>query len=307
MKAKFIKKYIWSILCLLCGLFVTVILTICVFKGDYDAIIGVVFVAIYTIGSAISLFFNHKAYLCVEDGYIKGKYHLFGKINAPVSDIDFVLTDLNALTIQLKNGKIHRILRVEDPWNFCAKLRRQISYEENKSIDELIADLEKHESDKKKSIIYLCVACGLMLLNIVITALLTGARDFANFSNIDWIVFSCFCVTEVIIYIIICYIASKAGKQAFFVNKAKYSIRRKAIEMSPLLPGNPIKVATDDDYYQRYTFFGYPNEDSVYITIEDFDANYSMFKTQESEIFEDMEHIPEVFEHMIDISDEFAL
>ena len=307
MKAKFIKKYIWSIFCLLCGLFVTVILTICVFKGDYDAIIGVVFVAIYTIGSAISLFFNHKAYLCVEDGYIKGKYHLFGKINAPVSNVEFVLSQPNALTIQLKNGKIHRILGVENSWEICSALRRQISCEVKESVDELIADLKKHESAKKKGIIYLCVACGLMLLNIAITALLTGARDFANFSNIDWIVFSCFCVTEVVIYIIICYMASKSGKQAFFVNKTKYSIRRKAIEMSPLLPGNPIKVATDGDYYQRYTFFGYPNENSVYITIEDFDANYSMFKTQESEIFEDMEHVPEVFEHMIDISDEFAL
>ena len=82
----------------------------------------------------------------------KGKYHLFGKIDAPVSDVDFVSAQSSALTIQLKNGKIHRILGVENSWKMCSELRRQISCDVNESVDELIADLNKHRSSKKRGI-----------------------------------------------------------------------------------------------------------------------------------------------------------
>ena len=310
MKAKFAKRYIWSIICLCCGLFLTVILTICVFKGDYDAVVGIVFGVIYTVGSIISLFFNRKAYLIIEDGVIKGKYHLFGKMNAPVSNVDFVSARPNALTIQLKNGKFHRILGVENPWKTCSELRRQISCDANESIDELIADLNKYRSLKKKGIIFLCIGLALMFIHIFVTVLLTGERDFVNFSNIDWIIFSIFCVVEIITVVITFCIAAKSGKWIFLIEKSDYNIRKKVIETKELLPGKAIKVYVNDTYDTRITLFGYPNSDSVYYTFEHMDFNYSLKLDYKSGVCENIEELVEWWGqtiHSVDISEKFVL
>lgn len=306
MKAKFAKRYIWSIICLCCGLFVTVMLTICVFKGDYDAIIGVVFCVVYTIGSIMSLFVNRNAYLVIEDGYIKGKYHLFGKIDAPVSNVDFVSAQPNALTVQLKDGKVHRILGVENSWDLCFELRRQISCDVSESVDELIVDLNKNRSLKKKGIIFLCIGLALMFINIFITVLLTEERNFVNFGNIDWIIFSIFCVVEIITVVVTFGIAAKTGKLIFFIEKNDYNIRRKMIETKELLPGEVIKVYTDNGYVTRITLFGYPNSDSVYFSLEQMDFDYSLKCYNKSQVYENIDELSELLEQFIDISEKFA-
>ena len=310
MKAKFVKKYIWSILCLLFGLFMTVTLSICVFKGDYDAVVGIVFGAIYMLGGIIFLFFNQKAYLIIEDGHIKGKYHLFGKIDVPVSDVDFVSAQPDVLTVQLKNGKTHRILGIENSWKICSELRRQISCEVKESVDELIAALKKHESAKKKGIIYLCVGIAFMFINFLTTVLLTGARDFVDFSNIDWIIFSCFCFVEIITVAITFGIAAKFGKWISLIEESNYKIRKKVIETKELLPGKAIKVYVDEAYDTRITIFAYPNSDSVYYTMEHIDFNYSLKSNYKSGVCEKIEELLEWWGqtiHTIDISEKFAL
>jgi hypothetical protein len=107
MEAQFIKKYIFSIICLCCGLFLTVILILCIVNNvnAFKVAPGIVFGVLYTIGSLFSLFFNHNAHLCVKDGSIKGNYHLWGKIDCNISSVSFTGAHPNTLTIQLKSGK----------------------------------------------------------------------------------------------------------------------------------------------------------------------------------------------------------
>ena len=49
--------------------------------------------------------FNRKAYLKICDGRIEGRFHYFGRINIPVSDIRFSYAQLNRLTLLLKTAK----------------------------------------------------------------------------------------------------------------------------------------------------------------------------------------------------------
>lgn len=310
MQAKFVKRYIWSILCLFFGLFMTTILTICVFKGDYDAAVGVAIGLAFTVGGIIFLFFNRKAYLIIEDGHIKGKYHLFDKIDVPVSDVEFVSSQPDALTVQLKNGKIHRILGVENSWEICSALRRQTSCEVNETVDELIAKLEKYRSSQKKSIIYVTIGIVLMFIHILIAVLLTGARDFVDFSNIDWIIFSCFCVVEIITIVVMFSFALQSGKWLSLIEKTDFDIRKKVIETKELLPGNAIKVYVDQRCATRITLFGYPNSDSVYYTFEHMDFNYSLQEDYRSGVCENIEELSKWWEQTIgaiDISEKFVL
>ena len=55
--------------------------------------------------TCLFLFYNFKAYFYIEGEVVKGKFHFFRKINCCISDIDFVLSQVNTLIIQLKNGK----------------------------------------------------------------------------------------------------------------------------------------------------------------------------------------------------------
>ena len=69
------------------------------------------------------------------------------------------------------------------------------------------------------------------------------------------------------------------------------------------MPGNVIKVFADENYTVRLTFFGYPNQTSVYYAVQEFASDYTFFKSYESEIFENIEQLQGGFEALIDITD----
>ena len=302
-KAIFLKKYFASIFCLCCGL----ILILCIINDVTDVIPGIIFASFYTIGSLISLFFNHKAELVIEDGHIKGKYHLFGKISCNVSDVEFALAQINVLTIQLKNGKVYRIFGVSNSWVLCSAIRRDIDYHLNESPETLIKKLNICKSDRKKDIIYVCIGIVLMFVYIFATAILTEWKDLSEFNKNEWLVFYIFCIAEAITFFVTMLIANKAGKKILSVEKTEYDVRKRMIETSALLLGNVIKIYSDEEYRIRVTLFGYPNSDSVYYTVESIGYDYLLNKVNESQILEDTKHLPEEFESLIDISEKFGI
>ena len=307
-KAEFVKTYVWSILCLCCGLFIVMMFVFCAINGvnKYEVAFGLAFGGLYTLGSVISLFFNFRAYLNMDNGYITGKYHLFGRIHCHLSDVEFVLAQPNALTIQLKNGKIHRILGVANSWFFCSSIRKHLIYDKTETPDQLIEELEACKSSRKKELIALCSGIGLMFVFILITVLLTGARDLKDFSRADWFIFSCFCVVEVITIILVFCLASRAGKNTLFVDKLKYDIRRRTIETTPLLPGNAIKVFADELYTTRIIVFGFPNTDSIYYTVERIGFDYSLREEGKSKIYEGIGPLPFDSQALTDVSEKFG-
>ena len=167
----------------------------------------------------------------------------------------------------------------------------------------LIEELNKLKAIKKKGLIYVCSGLALMFINIFITVFLTGDREMYEFRKTDWIVFAIMCVIEIVTVIATFYFARKTGKNNVPIEKLKYCIRRTIVESYPLLPGNVIKVFSDENYTGRITLFGYPNDDSVYYTVQQFASDYTFFKSYESEIFENIEQLQGDFEVLIDITE----
>ena len=306
-KAIFLKKYFASIFCLCCGLFLFVMFILCIINGVTDVIPGIIFASFCTIGGLISLFFNHKAELVIEDGHIKGKYHLFGKISCNVSDVEFALAQINVLTIQLKNGKVYRIFGVSNSWVLCSAIRRDIDYHLNESPETLIKKLNICKSDRKKDIVYVCIGIALMFVYIFATAILTEWKDLSEFNKNERLGFYIFCIAEAITFFVTMLIANKAGKKILSIEKTQYDVRKRIIETSALLLGNVIKIYSDEEYRIRVTLFGYPNSDSVYYTVESIGYDYLLNKVNESQILEDTKHLPEEFESLIDISEKFGI
>ena len=306
-KAVFKKKSIWNIVTLLCGL---ILIGLFIFIGYVDSeatvsnlLTGIVFGLIICLFSVICLFFNFKAYLSIDNGHIRGKYHYFGKIDCRVSDVDFALGQMNTLSIQLKDGKCHTIFGIENPFVLCSEILRNMIFEAGKSPKEMIESLDKLKSEKKKYIIQVCFGLALMFINIFITVFLTGEKELNEFRAVDWMIFAVMGAVEVAIIGVTFYFAQKAGKCNIPIHKQKYAIRRAIIETESLLPGNVLKVFADENYIGRITLFGYPNSNNIYYTVEEFASDYNLSKAYDSEIYEDIEQISSGLEALIDITE----
>lgn len=262
-------------------------------------ITGIVIVSL-TIASYL---LNYGAFIHIDSDSIQAKYHLLGKIDCKISDVKFASVQNNTLIIQLKDGKCHIIMGIANPWALCSVIRRNMIFEADEQPKKLIEDLKKLESAKKTGIIYVCSGLALMFLNIFITVFLTGGRDINEFSKIDWAVMTVMGVVEAVTVIACFYLAHKAGKNNIPIEQTKYAIRRTVIETKPLLLGFVTAVYTDEDYFSRVTVFGYPNQNDVYYSVQEFDSEYNLINEYTSETYEDKEKLVDIFEGLIDITE----
>lgn len=307
--AIFKNKNADRITCLLSGIFIIGLFVFLSFIYGETTLggffVGIVFGIVICLFSVFSLFFNYKAYLYIDNGRIKGKYHWIGKIDCHISDVDFVLAQVNTLTIILKHGKTHTIMGVENSWELCSFIRKGIEFNVTQQPEKLIEELNKLKSERKKGIVYVCSGLALMFINIFITVFLTGEREMHEFSNIDWTVFAIMCVIEFATVVITFYFAQKTGKKNVPIEKLKYDIRRSIIETKPLLFGCILKVYTDYDCSGRIVVFGYPDDESVYYIMQEFASDYTLFKSYESEIYQSMDELLVDIGELIDITEKF--
>lgn len=245
---------------------------------------------------------NYGAFIHIDEDSIKAKYHWFGKIDCKLSDVTFAMPQVNTLIIQLKDGKTHTIMGVENSWQLASIIRQNMPFEVNEQPETLIEELNKLEASKKKGLIYVCSGVALMFVIIFITVFLTGEREMHEFSNIDWTVFAIMGAIEIATIIAIFYFANKIGKNNIPIEKLRYEIKRRIIETQPLLPGFIIAVYADEDYTGRITLFGYPHDSAVYYSVQNFTPDYTLFKTYTSDVYDNQEELPADFEVLIDIT-----
>ena len=308
MEGMFLRKKfeIWLFLLFACGLFfigLYIFLNI-VDPGATSELLTFLIMGILIILVVIpSWLLNFGAFIHIDEDSIKAKYHWFGKIDCKLSDVTFAVARVNPLIIQLKDGKTHTIMGVENSWPLASMIRRNMSFGVTEQPEVLIEKLNTLKSAKKKGLIYVCSGVALMFIIIFITAFLTGEREMHEFSNIDWTIFAIMGAIEIATVIATFYFAQKTGKNNVPIEKLQYTIQRRIIETQPLLPGNVIKVFADEKYTVRCTFFGYPNQTSVYYAVQEFASDYTFFKSYESEIFENIEQLQGGFKALIDITE----
>ena len=171
----------------------------------------------------------------------------------------------------------------------------------------LMEKLKAAKIARKRHLIALVVCLLMMFVNILIAVLLTGAKEFNEFGYTDWNIITVMGIIEIATVILCFCFADKSGKAKGRIEKLIFEIRKILIETSPLLPGYMLKVFTDENYSARITVFGYPNEKSVYFTIEGFDPNYTFLKIYESEIFENIDQLSNGFENFVEITENFEI
>ena len=245
---------------------------------------------------------NYGAFIHVDEDSTKAKYHWFGKIDCKLSDVTFAMPQVNTLIIQLKDGKTHTIMGVENSWHLAYVIRRNMHFESTEQPEMLIEKLNNLMSAKKKGLVYVCFGVALMFINIFVAVFLTGEREMHQFSNGDWTIFIVMCAIEIITVIATFYFAQKTGKNNVPIEKLKYEIKRRIIETQPLLPGFLIAVYTDENYIGRITLFGYPNDNAVYYSVQEFASDYTLFRAYTSDVYDSQEDLPVDFKALIDIT-----
>lgn len=245
---------------------------------------------------------NFGAFLRIEEDLIKAKYHWFGKIDCKLSDVTFATAQINTLIIQLKDGKIHTITGIENPFPLACVIKRNMTFDSTEQPEDILKNIDYLKSSRKKNLTYLCLCIALMFINIFITVFLTDEKEMYEFGKTDWIIFAIMSAIEIITVIATFYFALKAGKNNIPLQKLQYTLQRRIIETTPLLPGNIIKIVTDDNYSGRITLFKHQTENSVYYAVQEFAPDYTLIKVFESEIFDSDEDLPMNLDVFIDIT-----
>ena len=309
-EAEFQKKYFWNIVCLFCGLFLIGLFVFVGYKDSEatlgDMLFGIILGSIFSIGSIISLLFNLGAYLYIEDGRIKGKYHYWGRIDCHISDVNFAYGGNNTVIIQQKNGKILTIMGINNSWQIVSEIRRQIFEIETEESDSLRKQLSHAQTIRKKALWWVVVGVTLMFVNIFIAVLLTGYRDFHEFSKTDWIFFAIMGLVEMATVIGSFFAAQRCGKYLHYIEQLKYRFRGAIIVTYPLPTNNTVAVYTDANHIGRIVVCGFPNDDSVYYYVQEFYGNFALETVYTSEIYESTDALPnEGFSALIDITAHF--
>ena len=301
------KKFnIWLFLLFICGLFfigLYIFLNIVDPKATSELLTFLIMGILIILVVIPSWLLNFGAFIHIDEDSIKAKYHWFGKIDCKLSDVVFSVARVNTLIIQLKDGKTHTIMGIENSWPLVSIIRRNIPFEVTEQPEILMEKLNNLKATKKNGLIYVCSGVALMFVIIFITVFLTGEREMHEFSNIDWTIFAIMVATEIATAVATFYFAGKTGKNNIPIEKLQYEIQRKIIETQPLLPGFVIAVYTDENYTGRITLFGYPNDSAVYYSVQEFASDYTLFRAYTSDVYDSQEELPANFETLIDITE----
>jgi hypothetical protein len=220
---------------------------------------------------------NRGAYIHIEENTIKAKYHWFGKLDCAIDDVEFVLPQINTLTILLKNGKRHVIMGVENSWELGAAIRRLCFEIEKETTNSLRQKLSQAQATRKKELWWVIGGIIVMFVNIFIADFLTGGMDTNEFSQLDWILFATMGVIELLTLVGLFYVAERCGKHLLPIEQLKYRLRGAIIATHPLPANNVTAVYTDENHTGRIVVCGFPNDDSVYYCVQKIYSNFIYF------------------------------
>ena len=136
----------------------------------------------------LCILFNFNAYIRIGENTVKAKYHFFSKLDCNIKDIEFVLPQVNTLTILLKNGKRYTIMGVENSWQLSNYLRFRCFEIEKESPDTIRQKLSQAQTARWREIRLALIGIVLMFAEITATVLLTGGRDAYEFTKADRVV-----------------------------------------------------------------------------------------------------------------------
>lgn len=249
----------------------------------------------------LSVLFNFNAYIRIDKSTVKARYHFFGKLDCNIKDIEFVLPQVNTLTILLKTGKRHVIMGVENSWQLSDYLRLQCFEVEKDSPDTIWQKLNHAQAALRLAVLLVFIGVILLFSEIFVTVLLTGGRELYEFSKADQATFSIMSCIGLFTLIGCFFAAGFAGKRVLPREQLKYRLRGAVVVSSPLPTNNTIAVYTDWDYSGRVVLCGFPNDESIYYCLQKFTEDFELKTTYTSKIYDSRDKLPSE-EQLIDIT-----
>lgn len=246
---------------------------------------------------------NRGAFLRIDGDSLKAKYHWFGRIDCKLSDVDFAFAQYGTLTVRLKDGKVHTVMGLQNAWELCLMLRRNLTLDAKADPKALRQKLDGFRTGYRKKLTVLVSCIAFMFLIIFVTVFLTDGREMTDFTQTDWIIFCGMCGFELAAVVVMFLFADKLGRSNVPKEKLEYCLRRSVVEATPLLPGNAVKVFTDENFTCRITVFGFPKDGAVYLTDEEMTSNYTLVKRSDSELFPSMDELPDGLEGLVEITE----
>lgn len=290
MNGQFIKKLTPSTILFCCGLAMIGLSIHTIIAEGFSPIPHSIFLGLGGISACFNLFVlisMHTSYFQVDEQRLQARYLCFVTLDCPLSDVAFVLPQLNSLTVILKNGKRHTLAGMANSFAVGRYLRKQIFSLETAPVEELRAQLAKLTAKRKKYFYFVFGVFALMIATILVTVALTGGRDIGEFTPNDRILFAAMGVVELVEVVVLFWVASKAGRLLWPVEHTKFRLRSALIASQPLPPGNARYVYTNPDFFQRVTLFGFPSDSDMYYVIERITKDHILFVCHESALFPD--------------------
>lgn len=266
-----------------------------------DVFWGLAFFALYgliiTVICIVSLLFNKKAYLTVDENGVSSRFGLKRELKFQFSEIALSEYRSNSLTIILKNGKRYTIPNLYNADEICNEIRKNIIFEittkENPQYE--ILNLKKQRT---KLLILMVSFFVLMILLIFITVYLTDQKEMFEFTQSDWIIFFIFIALETINFIFIMFFANRCGKLNFAITQLKRAI----LETAPMSPGNLLSVYIDPDYNARVLIYGFPDVEDVYFIFQVMDKKFRPKTVYSSEVFSSIDQLKPMLDELIQTS-----
>lgn len=294
---------IYNIVGIVSGLFLVGLFGALLCAGVYETLdnvlISVFFCIFGTLVAAfcgLSMFVNRKAFIRVDEEKISAYCHFGLHLECGLAEVAAVSCTPYGLNIKLKNGKNYNLVNLENGYDLRRYIQKRILKEQVRlDREETIRQIVPLKKKRKMEAIASVCTFLLIFPCIIVAAWLTGWRDLHEFSTKDWTLFAMMGGVGVAIIIIFCIVLRRYIHHTDTVQKLAGTLYQQMLRTTPAGPGNALRMYVDDEEYAslRVTVYGFPNEEDVYFTVEDVDANYELQRLHTSEIYPNMQAMEE--------------
>ena len=235
----------------------------------------------------LAMTFNRRGCFRIENGGIHARYHWFGKLEPKLDDIAFVHSQTLTLTILLKNGKRYTIGGLVNATELREEIQRNIFTGEQETPAVLRNQMESVHGRRRRILRWTIGTIAMMFVNIALAVMLTGGREFSDYSGRDWLLFSIMAAIEAVTVTVAFATASRCGGLLLDLAYLRYRLQG-AVIASQLLPSASVKaVYTDADRSGRVVVCGLPNDSSLYYIVQEFDSDFRLVTVETSRFFDD--------------------
>lgn len=245
---------------------------------------------------------ERSVHISVIGNRVQARNQCLSKLDCDISDIETVVDGYMAIEILLKNGRNFSIMGVINSEVISEYIRSRITMDVGQSASILIGEIKQFQSKRKSSLFATVGALLMLFVNIFLLVAMTDAKDLDLFTPSDWQKMLVMGILELITLCAAFWFAVCSGKYLHTIQRLKYRINRTLVETEPLPAGNAELVLTDDHYAGRIVVCGFPNDSSIYFTVQEVNGNYCLETIHTSAILEGYSDLPSELDDLMDIT-----